>query len=732
MEIESNYFFKEHYDVCIINDQDIPSKKCIIIFSSIILLLLITIEIIIFKLLLIIIPYYIIIIIYVLFHLILLRYIMYTFIYPGKHFLSNFVLYKSFGYNRARLLDNSLENFIFKINKIIMLNKNKNENNNLIDDNIISTENKLKLSFKYIDIYLKIKEYYGSLNKYQYDFLNKLLNLKTNIENSSLYQNFEKYKKKEDIFLSQKDINDYENIKIDINDIQKLLKEYRGEIKINCKNIFKYIHNYFFNNLLSSKKFERISVSLKYPNSKEIKIKSSCIQLDCFIIYSFDKNDKKDDNISNNKNVVIMCGPNFTPFEACVNKWDLDSLYLSNNIDIFFWNYRGYGFSNGTASFSSCCKDVLLVYDYIIQNYNYNKILVHGLSIGGVSICYLALQRKIDLVIADRTFGTVKGLLESFSCGNKFLYILSKILLISSINNTENLMKAKCKKILLNDPEDLTISDDISLKSSMSGKLIYDIFNIHRPELNPNNIRSTNIIDYVSGQGQSNIIYNSFNYTINSIKNSNEYDSDEEDGLNEQDILFNEKTEKSNENQLIISSNITNNSLDALDHIIKKFNKKLYKLYSNFLSAGDNLSSFEDDNTLKHFNTFFNNLFIYGTEDLPESDYNFCNINNAEKMLNNFIEEADKFLNIEEMNQISDCDNYKHFLFFLNFIKKLKKFMSDINIQKIEKECFSDKKGELIPITCGHMGFYNKKEVRTIKYIIKEFLNINDEKEIKT
>ena len=714
MKIESNYLFKEHHDVNIIKIENIPSKKCIIICSLLSLLLLISIEVIIFIFLLFIIPFYIIIVIYVLLNLILLRYIMYSVIFPGKNSLGKYYMYKSYGKNRALLLYNSLENFKLDIDKITILSFGNNFN----ECDILDIENKPKISFKYIDIYLKIKEQYRYLNINENEFLNKLISLKTSIENSSLQLNYKKYKQKKTIYLSQKDINDYEKIKIEINNIQELLLEFRREKIINCKNIF--------NNLLSSQIFERISVYEKYPNSKVIEVNSCIATLDCLIIYS-SKNPKKDENISYSNNIVIICGPNCIPFESIINKWNLDDLYLSNNVDIFLWSYRGYGFSNGSANFSACCKDILSIYDFLVTNYNYNKIFVHGLSIGGIPACYLATKRNIHLLIADRTFGSFKGILETFSC-YKLLYFLSIILFIPSINNTDNFIKAKYKKIILNDPEDNTIQDNISLKTSISNKIIYDLFNIQKPELNPNNIRTTNIIDYVFGQECSNEIYNSFNITINSIKNNSNDISSNVDDDNEKDSSYNDndKSHKINENQLIISSSITNNSIESLNNIKIKFDKKLDKLYSDFNSAGDNLISFENDNTLTHFNNFFNNLFVYGTEDFHQMDYSFCNINSVEQLLNNFIEEADAFLNNEEINQLSDSEIYKNFFIFLNFIKKLKKFMSDINIKKIEKEYFEGKKGELIPITCGHIDFYTQKEANSIKHIIKEVLNINE------
>ena len=67
---------------------------------------------------------------------------------------------------------------------------------------------------------------------------------------------------------------------------------------------------------------------------------SNSYKLDCLLI----KNSifKKEENEllkMKNKNIVIVCGPNLTPFENLIRSWDIDELYLDNNTDVFFWNY---------------------------------------------------------------------------------------------------------------------------------------------------------------------------------------------------------------------------------------------------------------------------------------------------------------------------------------------------------------------------------------------------------
>jgi fermentation-respiration switch protein FrsA (DUF1100 family) len=93
---------------------------------------------------------------------------------------------------------------------------------------------------------------------------------------------------------------------------------------------------------------------------------------------------------NSDKSVMIICGPNAAPFEllAYSNKW-IDC-YLESGINVFLWNYRGYGESKGRISFANMQKDAECVADFLKSYYKYTKIGVHGISLGGVPACHLA------------------------------------------------------------------------------------------------------------------------------------------------------------------------------------------------------------------------------------------------------------------------------------------------------------------------------------------------------
>jgi hypothetical protein len=248
MDINSNDSYEEEFDSSEFSGKQsiFPSRNQAIIILLICIVLTILFEKIFISSFLYIIPSYIFLIItWFIIHLILIRILLFIFIFPGKNSLVNFYLRSVFGKIRAKSFNYSLEHFQNRIDKILLTSKNFDTGlNHAINPTQI---NKSKVSSKYLDIYEKIKEKYIHLNSYENEFLNKLLSFKTSIENSSLQENFTKYSQKEQIIITEKDYNDYENIKNEAKQIQQLLNDYRGDIELGIffQNTFKYLKNIF-------------------------------------------------------------------------------------------------------------------------------------------------------------------------------------------------------------------------------------------------------------------------------------------------------------------------------------------------------------------------------------------------------------------------------------------------------------------------------------------------------
>lgn len=95
-------------------------------------------------------------------------------------------------------------------------------------------------------------------------------------------------------------------------------------------------------------------------------------------------------NSTKEKGVMILCGPNAAPYEifSYTDKWV--DYYLDNGINVFLWNYRGYGDSTGKITFDNLRTDAGLVAEHLKKEFKFNNIGVHGISLGGIPACYLA------------------------------------------------------------------------------------------------------------------------------------------------------------------------------------------------------------------------------------------------------------------------------------------------------------------------------------------------------
>ena len=158
-----------------------------------------------------------------------------------------------------------------------------------------------------------------------------------------------------------------------------------------------YMENHMMNFFLSHK-VEKITISKNFD------------------IYLFSPK-----NITKNNNILtIFCNQNGICCEYYSVYQDNIYYYLNDlNCTIILWNYKGFGLRKGFTTFGNIDKDVDILSNYIKNNYNKYKIIIHGCSIGGYSS--IKLTQKIYLfndntvLICDRTFGDIKNVVQSFN-----------------------------------------------------------------------------------------------------------------------------------------------------------------------------------------------------------------------------------------------------------------------------------------------------------------------------
>ena len=450
-------------------------------------------------------------------------------------------------------------------------------------------------------------------------------------------------------------------------------------------NIFNDRTNIKVNNIKGKKKYNKNNNLINNNSENNIKTDESIISTisNISIISSSNINDESDseiiniDNSINNnyihikknnskKNLIIFCNPNsmlyqfFTPEKYY--------FYYEGNCDILFYNYRGYGESDGYSTFDNVKSDILEIFDEITKWNKYEKIGVHGYSIGGIPATYLAKNRNIDLLVSDRNFSNVGNIVYSYIFG-RLLKLFCKIFWIDRFNNDMNYLFTKnknCIKIILCDSLDEVVSNNGSIKSSISRYLI-----------NKKN-KKENILNVFLNDYEKNIFITSLLNIENFVKKNQSF-----------------------KNNLIIIN--------------------LSKFYECFSFGTDEVIYCNIFNWYRlkvlYIDNFFNNFFIWGTKNYEEN----LDSNIYYKTENNmhYIKKAIDLLSLiqDEENDLSQLNNTEN---ILNSIRIVKDGLIRIknNIDKFQI-CDDVNKGYIIRLSCGHnialRGNNEKIMVRILK-----------------
>mmetsp|Transcript_28712 Transcript_28712/g.28387 ORF Transcript_28712/g.28387 Transcript_28712/m.28387 type:complete len:289 (-) Transcript_28712:341-1207(-) len=166
---------------------------------------------------------------------------------------------------------------------------------------------------------------------------------------------------------------------------------------------------------------------------------------------------------------MLICNPNAGFYEFSFFQTEWLEFYIRNGINVFLWNYRGYGRTPGKPSLPRIQKDGQIIVNYLRTTKNVPKLGVHGESLGGCIATYLARECALDFLFADRTFASLED--TSFFNFGKVAYWGLKVAQKADSDSAGDYLAADCYKILSSDPQDKMISDLASLKSGVSYRL---------------------------------------------------------------------------------------------------------------------------------------------------------------------------------------------------------------------------------------------------------------------
>ena len=583
---------------------------------------------------------------------------------------------------------------------------------------------------------------FGKISSYQNNFYQYLNKLNTEMVESGFREYFQKFiviKKHSRIKCSWQQNKNYvidSNLKLELSKmiltLNFILEIFDNYILEQCFFFFfKFLKTLLLNDTFGSLDYYKVEFYNKFENYKIEEFTENNIN---YCIISNSEN-------SINRKLFFFCGPNGGPFEFIAQK--KIEFYLKKGIDVLLWNYRGYGYSKGRASFSKCKNDVLNIFDECKKKHNYNMIAVGGYSIGGVAATHLAANRKIDVLISDRNFASISKIAYCFFFG-RILYFLAYFFLINNNYTIDNFMNSNCFKIILCSSTDFIIRSNGSIKTNAIIQLMNNCVKIRNREM----IKCKDIFDLIFNKEEKNNFICSFIYVCDyyyAKKKSNKiFDFD---SFGEEKELLNDDMNNIEQNNEITDKHLFNFFVpflnvccDNLNDIFEKnysFRRKslfVRDFFTNFILWGIQCYKFakiKNKKDLGFYNESCKDILISCRNELNKiknSTFQRNEILNQiirlSDLLQNFIERLDllEVVKINRNNKIkktlitSDSHENLNDNSFLSEeedkIEGYDKFCQDFNFMK--------KKMKLIKISCGHNGLMDDDEYEQyLDYLIE-------------
>ena len=131
----------------------------------------------------------------------------------------------------------------------------------------------------------------------------------------------------------------------------------------------------------------------------------------------------------------------------------LHSLSIFNRLglNVFIFDYRGYGRSGGRPFEEGTYLDAKAAYDYLVkrEDVDRSKILVYGESLGGAIAYELAIESKVNAVI---TLGTFSSILDM--CRAIYPFFPVRLIVRTEYDTISKVKKVKVPKLIIHSADD--------------------------------------------------------------------------------------------------------------------------------------------------------------------------------------------------------------------------------------------------------------------------------------
>jgi len=156
-----------------------------------------------------------------------------------------------------------------------------------------------------------------------------------------------------------------------------------------------------------------------------------------------------------NRDIVIFShgnGGNLTWYTPITDR-------LGKRIDVFSYDYPGYGLSEGIPTEESVLKSGLDAYDFV-KLLGYKRIYCYGFSLGGAVTTHIAKHRKVDGIVLQSTFAKISDCVP----------IVGTLAVGAEFNSIHNIDTLKCPVLVAHSKDDNVVPYE-------SAKALYDAIN---------------------------------------------------------------------------------------------------------------------------------------------------------------------------------------------------------------------------------------------------------------
>ena len=146
--------------------------------------------------------------------------------------------------------------------------------------------------------------------------------------------------------------------------------------------------------------------------------------------------------------VILFCHGNFGNISQ---RLDVINELYSLGYNVFIFDYRGYGRSNGVPSEEGLYNDALGAYDYLKnRGYKNEDIILFGRSLGGVVAIFLAsLFKDFRGLIVDSSFSSAQDLSYDF-----FGFKFPKFMISNRLESVKRIKGIKIPKLIIHSEND--------------------------------------------------------------------------------------------------------------------------------------------------------------------------------------------------------------------------------------------------------------------------------------